>query len=506
MNPFFNANLYLAKNPDLAAAGLQTPAQLWAHYVAYGAQESLTAANRAPNSWFDASFYLTNNPDLGAAGITAGMALDHYYHYGVHEARLFNPNPALAPNNFSANTYAQQNPDLVAAFGIVNPANPSAAERGVLEQHFLSYGYSEGRPGVNATFANLVEAEHIINLTAASFTNNIAYGTVADDSFIAGIALAGNTINGLGGNDAITFAGGSSTGTGATAVKLQNIEKVIAANGGAVEFLSNQLLDVQINAGMGSVNARFDAAVVAGQNDSLNVTSTDVTTDFTTHGIENLHMNLGNTVNSVVANANNAKGANLLVELSNGAAAGVGVTVDSAGSTALTQLTVDGSELTGGFSSLALGASLGALQNLTVYGGAGSDALVATSAIDTFVGGGGNDTFNMGTVADTTVKVAGGTISAMDTITDFTNGDQVLGITAAAIVTGTGAVPTNATLEQLVTGTAGTLADGDVFGVGNDTYILVNQDATLANVSLVKLTGVDVADLQITGGTTVEFA
>lgn len=505
MNPFFNANLYLAKNPDLAAAGLQTPAQLWAHYVAYGAQESLTVANRAPNSWFDASFYLTSNPDLGANGITAGMALDHYYHYGVHEARIFNPNPALAPNNFSANTYAQQNPDLVAAFGIVNPANPSAAERALLEQHFLSYGYSEGRPGVNATFANLVEAEHIINLIAASFTNNIAYGTVADDHFISTNAnLANKTVNGLGGNDVITLGGTTATGVGANAVNLQNIEKVVLSKSGWANFQSSQLLDIEV-AGTTSINAQFAAAAVSGQNDALNVNTSNNLT-FTTNGIEHLKMGLGNTVNNVTANANNAKGDSLLIDVNNGAAAGVAVTVGSAGSTALTQLTIDGSELTGGFSSLTLGANLGALQNLTVYGGAGSDALVATSAIDTFVGGGGNDTFTMGAAADTKVKVAGGTISAMDTITDFSNGDQVLGITAAAIVTGTGSVPANATLEQLVTGAAGNLADGDVFGVGNDSYVLVHKNGNLANVSLVKLAGVDVGELQIGGGGEVEFA
>lgn len=538
-NLFFNANLYLAKNPDLAAAGLQTPEQLWTHYINYGAQESLTVASRAPNSWFDVSFYLTSNPDLGAAGITANMALNHYAQYGVHEGRLFNPHPDLAPTNFNAKTYAQQNPDLVAAYGIMNPNNPSAAESGDLLMHFLAYGFNENRPGVTASFAALVDNVNNIDLDpifAAFPSPSISYGTVADDAFFSTANTANKTVNGLAGEDSITFGVGANTGTGANAITLQNIEKVIVANNGAVSFQSNQLLDVEINAGSGAVAAGFSSAAVAGQNDLLEVTSKAVTTNFSTNGIEHLNFDLDSTSTAVTANANQAQGSSLVVELNNGSNAGVTTTVESTGSTALTQLAIDGSDLTGPLILTALGAQASGVQHITVYGstanvaqnfaaaansitgtaasgatftvegGAGVDTFRASNAIDTFKGGGGNDIFNMGgNAAKTLIKASAGSINAVDTILDFTNGD-VVNTAAANIVTGTGAIPANATLEQLVTGVSGTLTDGDVFGFDNDAYILVHQDSTLSNVSLVKLAGVDVADLQVTGGTVVDFA
>lgn len=50
-NPFFDAAFYLAKNPDVAAAGY-TLATAEQHYNQYGAFEV-----RAANPWFDAKAY-----------------------------------------------------------------------------------------------------------------------------------------------------------------------------------------------------------------------------------------------------------------------------------------------------------------------------------------------------------------------------------------------------------------------------------------------------------------
>ena len=90
INQLFNANYYLAHNADLIRAGLHTDEQLWAHYVQFGAQESLLLgadadAARAPNAWFKLDYYLAANPDLIQNGITAATALDHYLQFGIAE-------------------------------------------------------------------------------------------------------------------------------------------------------------------------------------------------------------------------------------------------------------------------------------------------------------------------------------------------------------------------------------------------------------------------------------
>ena len=64
---FFDADFYLAQNPDVAEAGVD-PAR---HYYETGFKEG-----RDPNKVFDTSFYLAQNPDVAEAGVNP---LEHYY-------------------------------------------------------------------------------------------------------------------------------------------------------------------------------------------------------------------------------------------------------------------------------------------------------------------------------------------------------------------------------------------------------------------------------------------
>lgn len=517
-NPFFNSELYLARNPDLVIAGLQTRDQLWSHYVSNGAAESLTVANRAPNSWFDVAFYLSVNSDLPAAGITAATALDHYYTHGVNEGRVFNASSDLAPSNFGAAGYAAANPDLRAAFGITDTAELSPAQVSSLMTHYLAFGYAEDREGVNANFGKHVISSNKINLDDAFKAGNIAYGTIADDYFVSGEeALVGRTINGLGGNDTVEFNKAN------FGVKLQNIEQVVVK--ASTEFSSNKLLGIQIE--QGKLKANFDAAVVAGANDSLVVNSNAVNTNVTVNGIENLGLNLGSTVKNAVISADQARGDSLTVSLVGGAETGVNVTLDSVASTGISSLVVHGGSLAGALS-LTLKPELNNLEHITVVGsqaevnqdfaavatafkglaakghslsitgGAGADTFGASTAIDSFVGGAGADTFTFA-AGNSLTQIANGKIAALDTIADFGAGDTLTGV-AVKVATATGSAPSHATLEQLVTKQVGTLTDGDVFGYGSDTYVLVKADADLANVELIKLAGVDVSSVSVTAG------
>ncbi|GHD42050.1 hypothetical protein GCM10017083_06600 [Thalassobaculum fulvum] len=112
----FDAALYLAMSPDLAAAGY-TVDTAYAHYLAFGADEG-----RAANAFFDSAGYLADNPDVAASGVNP---LQHYAEFGWQEGR----DPSAF---FDTDLYLALNPDVAAAG--VNPLD-----------HFLRAGIAEGR-------------------------------------------------------------------------------------------------------------------------------------------------------------------------------------------------------------------------------------------------------------------------------------------------------------------------------------------------------------------------
>ena len=76
---FFDAEWYLGKYPDIAAAGLD-PLE---HYLTFGAVEG-----RDPNRFFDTAWYTARYPDVAASG---QHALLHYLLFGAAELR--DPHP-----------------------------------------------------------------------------------------------------------------------------------------------------------------------------------------------------------------------------------------------------------------------------------------------------------------------------------------------------------------------------------------------------------------------------
>ena len=112
-NPLFDTDWYLAQNPDVARAGINP----LLHYLHPGVQEG-----RDPNPLFDTDWYLAQNPDVAEAGINP---LLHYLHPGAQEGR--DPNPL-----FDTDWYLAQNPDVAEAE--INPL-----------LHYLCFGAQEGR-------------------------------------------------------------------------------------------------------------------------------------------------------------------------------------------------------------------------------------------------------------------------------------------------------------------------------------------------------------------------
>ena len=112
-DPLFDAQYYLAHNPDVAAAGVDP----YQHYLIYGWKEG-----RDPSALFDTNYYLTQNPDVRAAGVNP---LLHFELYGWKEGR----DPSLL---FSDKQYLAAYPDVAGAG--VDPL-----------LHYVQYGQTEGR-------------------------------------------------------------------------------------------------------------------------------------------------------------------------------------------------------------------------------------------------------------------------------------------------------------------------------------------------------------------------
>ncbi|PHK94877.1 hypothetical protein CR162_10570 [Pseudoroseomonas rhizosphaerae] len=111
--PLMDAAFYFARNPDVAAAGMDPQA----HFDQFGWREG-----RDPNAWFDLDYYLANNADVAAAGVNP---VQHYLEFGWTEHR----DPSAA---FSGDAYLAANADVAAA-GV----NPLA--------HYLQFGIGENR-------------------------------------------------------------------------------------------------------------------------------------------------------------------------------------------------------------------------------------------------------------------------------------------------------------------------------------------------------------------------
>ncbi len=113
-DPLFDPAFYLARNPDVAAAGVD-PFQ---HFLISGWKEG-----RAPLALFDPAYYLSHNPDVAAAGVNP---LLHFESMGWREGR----DPSAA---FSERDYLAANTDVLAAR--LDPL-----------LHYVLYGHAEGRP------------------------------------------------------------------------------------------------------------------------------------------------------------------------------------------------------------------------------------------------------------------------------------------------------------------------------------------------------------------------
>ncbi|WP_146619988.1 hypothetical protein [Acuticoccus sediminis] len=112
--PDFSVNDYMEMNPDVATSG----ANPYVHYLRHGRDEGRPGRNTSAPSrelralidrHFDTEFYLSRNKDVASLGLDP---VEHFLHEGWRERR--DPSPT-----FSVATYLAQRPDVAAAG--VNP-------------------------------------------------------------------------------------------------------------------------------------------------------------------------------------------------------------------------------------------------------------------------------------------------------------------------------------------------------------------------------------------------
>ena len=162
----------MKKGMKMITLMLLTSALLFPGAVAYAepnyAYERITAEN------FDADRYASDNPDLLAAfGRNRNLLFQHYRNNGKQEGRLAHALP-YKPSRlavfelkrdesyyFDADRYASDYPDLLAAFG---------RNKKALWNHYKNYGFYEGRKAYGTS--DSVEAKRKVFDVAESITND----------------------------------------------------------------------------------------------------------------------------------------------------------------------------------------------------------------------------------------------------------------------------------------------------------------------------------------------
>ena len=162
----------MKKGMKMITLMLLTSALLFPGAVAYAepnyAYERITAEN------FDADRYASDNPDLLAAfGRNRNLLFQHYRNNGKQEGRLAHALP-YKPSRlavfelkrdesyyFDADRYASDYPDLLAAFG---------RNKKALWNHYKKYGFYEGRKAYGTS--DSVEAKRKVFDVAEAITND----------------------------------------------------------------------------------------------------------------------------------------------------------------------------------------------------------------------------------------------------------------------------------------------------------------------------------------------
>ena len=432
-NDTFDVNFYLTKNADVLAAGVNP----LTHFTQFGAAEGrspsasfVTAAN------FDTATYAAKNPDLAAAGVvTASQLYAHFATFGFDENRpgvqTITGQPIVdgvpggsAGNSFSFTTAFGEslvgtgNNDTFSATSDVSGVGATTAAT------LNPTDKADGAGGIDtfnivATSANApipagaVRNIEILNLISNTAANN--FGSAVDVASFSGVqqlwqigATTSADVDGLTNGVTAGFNGGGvadlQMATGATTA---NVALVNATSGGTIvvdETTAGTLATVNVNgsvAGAGGLTINLDGFAGGGSIASAEAT---VNLGLTTSGTISITSATAKTIDASASTGNLTVSASTVVETLKGGSGNDTLTGVAATKT-----------LTGnaGDDTLNAAASTSAV---TIDGGAGKDVITSGTAGGTITGGAGMDTMSGGAGADTFVINAGDSTLAFATI------------------------------------------------------------------------------------------
>jgi glycosyltransferase involved in cell wall biosynthesis len=162
----FDADFYLARNPDVAASGVDP----LVHYLSVGATEG-----RDPNPVFDTAHYLAGNPDVRGSGVNP---LVHYITQGAADGRDAHPlfdtrfylarHPEVAQSGISPLAHylatgarTRWDPSPLFWSGYYLDTNPDVAAAGINPlAHYSLHGAAEGRNPSPLFDARYYQARH----------------------------------------------------------------------------------------------------------------------------------------------------------------------------------------------------------------------------------------------------------------------------------------------------------------------------------------------------------
>lgn len=445
----FNPTVYAANNPDLATAGLTTPAQLTLHYVQYGIFEGRSIFTSAQ---FDASIYASQNPDLGNNGITDPAALyQHFVTYGIDENRV--------ASGFDGAAYLAANKDLadyLAAGNTFGGYTGVAAAR----YHYYHNGIAEGRPfptanpsyAISAASTTLTEGNEttftVTSSVIATADTTLTFNIVGDTN--GGTIAAASAADFTGLTGTVTIAAGSTTGT----------FKITAVNDQVAEGLEGfkiSLFDAALKAVTLTGSTVF---AVSDRTDPVGQTLT------LTGGIDTL---VGGAGNDTIVGGNGSS----LISLDS---------VDGgAGNDIITFVTTDDVSVTAGAKVLNVETA-----TITTTGAVAADVKGWTGLTAVTATGGKG----VSVVADTTVNVSATSTAA---------GANNLSVTGGKAVTATAAARTTGTIK--VADAAGAVTVNSTgASTGDITITGATSTVTVTNTSSVNG---NAGAVNVTGGTTV---
>jgi hypothetical protein len=141
-NPLFDTDMYLAHNADVQLAVGNSVITAFRHFEHHGQFE-----RRDPMLAFQTGDYLASNIDVAQAVQTNGMsAFEHFWLHGQFEDRL-------PFNGFDRSSYLEDNPDVAAAVaqGLMTTV-----------QHYVNFGRNEDRMVRHSIFFDMSSGQAIV--------------------------------------------------------------------------------------------------------------------------------------------------------------------------------------------------------------------------------------------------------------------------------------------------------------------------------------------------------